>query len=824
MLKKILPLSLLIIFLITSLAGCNLPSQPAPDAANPGFTPVNEIQQAMLTFKASLPEALPSGDSLFVTLLDEVTGLAFNPHKYVMRADDPTHYSVTLPFYLGKVIKYRYSREGTANVDEHTSTSQPVRYRLFHVEGPGTVQDVIGGWTDTAYPGTTGRITGTISDRTTGQPIANILVAAGGQQAFTMSDGTFLMEGLLPGTHNLVLYSLDGSYSIYQQGAVVAAGSTTPVNVALTPVSLVTVIFTVQLPQGSPAGAPIRLAGNLYQLGNTFADLAGGVSSLPERMPVLGQLADGRYMATLSLPAGAYIEYKYTLGDGLWSSELTTDGNFRLRQLIVPISNLEVNDTVEAWSIKDAAPIRFEVTVPENTPATDSISIQFNPGFGWLEPLPMWKAPGSSAWTFDLTGPFNTLPVLHYRYCRQSQCGAADDAATMGAYPEGRLVAPNTNPGTVRDTVQAWAWYNGPSSPPSVPGVTVNPRDPNFVTAIAFQPGYQPSWSTYIPTALQEVQALGAGWVVLSPTWTFTNNTPPILETFPSQDMLYPDLLSAITTARNNGLSVALFPAPRFPYAASDWWLAAGREYPWWLSFFERYTNFITHHATLAAESHAGTLILGGDWLAPALPGGKLANGTDSGVPQGVEETWRGIIAKVRERFDGNIAWALSYPGGLQDPPPFLDAVDQVYLLWSAPLASQPGSSLGDMESSAVSILDGEVQTFQQQLGKPLILAISYPSIDRGATGCIAVQGGGCLDYSQLAPPNTDISSLALDMTTQADAYNAVLTAVNDRPWVAGYVSMGYYPPAILQDKSISIHGKPAAGVFWYWSTKFLGK
>jgi hypothetical protein len=69
---------------------------------------------------------------------------------------------------------------------------------------------------------------------------------------------------------------------------------------------------------------PLRLAGNLLQLGNTFSDLRGGLSLVADRMPVLSSLPDGRYSVSLFLPAGADIEYKYTLGDGFWNSEFTS--------------------------------------------------------------------------------------------------------------------------------------------------------------------------------------------------------------------------------------------------------------------------------------------------------------------------------------------------------------------------------------------------------------------------------------------------------------------------------------------------------------------
>ena len=332
-LRKVFHACTVSLLILTLLVGCNLPTSNTVTPITPASTKVPEYQQTLVTFDAHLAEPLPAGDSIYLTLLDEVTGLAFNPHKYIMQADDALSYSVTLPFTIGKVIKYRYSREGSITVNEHLYNDRPVRYRLYQVEAPATVQDVISQWTDTAYQGPRGRIMGAAVDASTGEPIPNLLVTAGGEQALTLADGTFLLEGLPPGTHNLVFYALDGSYEIYQQGAVVAADSTTPVSVQLSPARLVAVIFTVKVPADTPPDAPLRLAGNLYQLGNTYADLSGGVSSLASRMPTLGKLADGRYMLTLNLPAGAYIEYKYTLGDGLWSSEVSTSGTIRLRQL-----------------------------------------------------------------------------------------------------------------------------------------------------------------------------------------------------------------------------------------------------------------------------------------------------------------------------------------------------------------------------------------------------------------------------------------------------------------------------------------------------------
>ena len=139
-------------------------------------------------------------------------------------------------------------------------------------------------------------------------------------------------------------------------------------------------------------------------------------------------------------------------------------------------------------------------------------------------------------------------------------------------------------------------------------------------------------------------------------------------------------------------------------------------------------------------------------------------------------------------------------------------------------MATNPYAAVEEMQPQAGYILDQEILPFQQAVGKPVIIAIDYPSIDQAAMGCIPLSDGSCLDYELLAQPNPDIPGLNINLQAQANAYDAVLSAINSRAWVAGFVAMGYYPPAVLQDKSTSIHGKPASGVVWYWAGKYLGR
>jgi hypothetical protein len=68
-------------------------------------------------------------------------------------------------------------------------------------------------------------------------------------------------------------------YQPFQQGAVVAESQTTLVDLRVKPSRLVNVTFIVSVPGDTVPGVPVRIAGNILQLGNTFADLLGAVET-----------------------------------------------------------------------------------------------------------------------------------------------------------------------------------------------------------------------------------------------------------------------------------------------------------------------------------------------------------------------------------------------------------------------------------------------------------------------------------------------------------------------------------------------------------------
>jgi hypothetical protein len=811
--RRLLSVVSLLVLLLNScsLSLLNIPgiNQPAtaPVAALPTGPTSTPQPSAAITFNVTLPAPLPAGEVLYLSVVDEITGLGLNSVNISMQSMDSLHYTATFPFAMNSIVEYRYLRQGKLSTLEDTSADKTVRYRMYLVTGPGEVDDVVSAWADGLFSSPYGRIFGQVVDSSNNAPIPNILIAAGGQQILTDSNGKFNLEELPVGTHNLVAYAIDGAYLTFQQGARVEEGKSTPVTLSLSRASMVNVVFTVSVPGNTIQNVPIRMAGNLYQLGDTFGDLQGGLSTVATRMPVLAPLPDGRYGITLALPVGADIRYKYTLGDGFWNAEHTSDGAFNVRQLIVPDSQspLQVQDTIQTWQAGTSAPILFEVNVPANTPAGDIISIQFNP-YGWTEPMPMWPR-GDNQWVYQLYSPLNVLGTFQYRYCRNDQCGVADDLQTAQGKP-GRPVSTSLTPQDLQDTVTGWNLFQ-PAATAALANLPVTNRQSGFWAGVEFMAGYDPTWQAWLPLAIQDIKRQYANWLVLTPSWSISRTDPLVFSPVPGADPLWADTLDTLNHARASSLSVALFPSVNLPIDTTAWWQSTPRDATWWDSWFSLYAAFAAYHADLAAKSGASALILGGDWVTPALPAG-LLNGTSSGVPADAETRWETIIANVRQRFSGQVLWAVSYPGGLQSVPTFARSLDGIYLLWYAPLS---GTSVDDLKAAAGQLLDKDIQPFQAAQGKPVILAAAYPS-----TNAVA---GATLSMQALFQPGT--SQSPVNLHAQADIYQALLSAVNERTWLGGFVSRGFYPPAALQDASASVHGKPAEDELGYWFGRFLG-
>ncbi len=808
----------LLIASMVLISSCTYPpnsfAQATPTPGAPLVTSNQYVPLALVTFQAAVPADAPDG-KIALELLDEVTGLALNPQRYLMNADESGMYSVDIPIPVGSVVKYRYIRQGQSLAVEYTAAGSQVRYRLALIDGPMAIQDTIAAWTDFRYNGSTGWLRGQVVTAGNNAPVPGALVVCAGERTLTASDGSFFLDGIMPGTHNLVVYSLDGSFRPFQQGARVAENAATPAFITMNPAEKVKVTFIVQIPESNIEGLPVRMVGNIYSLGNTFADLEGGLSVVASRAPLMSLVSKGVYSLTLELPAGLDLRYKYTLGDGFWNAEHTVDGYFRVRQMIVPSSDTTQTDVVDTWKDGKAAPIIFTVTAPENTPKEDRISIQFNP-YIWTNPLPMWPL-GGNRWVYVLFSPLDLVQNAGYRFCRNDQCGSADDLATQGASAMGHPFTSGLQEQSFDDEIQQWAWWNTSLGPTTIIAPEIEPRN-GFYKGVEFSSWYSPTWQPYLDLGMENARLLGADWLLLTPTWHYTRLAPPVIESVPGADPLWQDTVQHIQMAQHMGLQVGLFPRLIEPQPGTVWQTPVN-DISWWQTWFERYRVFILNFADLAEQTGAPLLLVGGPDVLPALPGGLSGSGQPSGVPPGAGDVWTDLLDEIRSRYHGQVAWVLPYPQSASSVPEFLDQFDLIYVLFSAPLSDAKNADEGSLQLAFGDLLDRELLPIYEEHQLPVVVGLDYPSADGAATACIRTNEN-CLDFDLFNRPQPDIQEISVDLSEQASIYGAAFNAVYSRDWISGMVSRGFYPPAALQDKSSSVHGKPAADILWYWFTR----
>jgi hypothetical protein len=215
----------------------------------------------------------------------------------------------------------------------------------------------------------------------------------------------------------------------------------------------VNITFKVTPPIENLSGAPIRLFGDLNSLGNTFNDLQGGISSPGSKGRLLDYQDDGTYSLTISLPAGHPMEYKYSLGDGFWNAEHSSNFSWKNRKIIIPSSDLVIKDVISTWKNSNENAFTFHITIPTNSSQENLVFLQLNP-FIWMEPLPMWNL-GNNQWLYVLYSPTEFIRNSNYRIQLIGQIGLQNDIATTDPNSVGMKISTTTS--EVNYTVQQWS-------------------------------------------------------------------------------------------------------------------------------------------------------------------------------------------------------------------------------------------------------------------------------------------------------------------------------------------------------------------------------
>jgi hypothetical protein len=808
LLSRALPFSFLLIA-----TGC-APLSPTP--VGQIATPSSGTTQpaAEVRFVVQAPPGTSEDADLTLVLLDPVTDIDFNARRIPMDALGEGQWTVSIAPIVGSLLYYRYERTGPIEGIEVGVKGAPIDFRNIYVSGPGEIHEMIARWSDEPFQGETGRILGQIITASDGAPLNEMVVNAGGHLTFTDGEGNFRIDDLPTGLHTITAYSPTGSYKPHQQEALITANTTTPVELGLESADPLVITFQVTVPTDTPEQAQLRLAGNVAQLGFRFDRSNYGSFQSVSQMPALVRVDPEHYLGVFTIYDGMNLEYKYTLGDGVWNSERSTNGAFVTRNVRLNAANPTLRDQVDGWSDDSGDPFRFEVAIPGWTPSGDTVAIQFKVN-SWRSPLPMW--PHEGLWTFELYSPSSFDQEIEYRFCRNLQCGIADELGFSGPEASGRRLHQDSSDTLIQQVIEDWQWLDRAVLQQEYPS---DPLPMEYLSrgGFAFSSAYNPAWQKHVTDAFKSIEESGTNEVILSPAWTWVQNNPfPILSLDPTSTPLDEELRELVKLGRDRGLHVAIRPSFHTEVTGMDiWWQQAIRNQLWWDLWFEEYRSFILTYASWAQQNGVEKLVIGGPEVIPALPFSSLPDGNPSGVPVDSEARWRSLVKEVRARFAGQLAFELDVREELSLTPPFLDLFDQVHLYWHSPI--EEGETITpDIQQAAIEAQLTRILNTRTLEGKQISIVLAYLSLQDSGASCPPLPDGNCRPLTDFAQGQVIDIDLEVDLEAQAAVYASMLRAFADEPQIQGVYAAGFYPAVILHDKSLSVYGKPAQDVLAGW-------
>lgn len=754
----------------------------------------------------------PTENEIVFEVVDDITGIELNPTRYVMDKLDDNHYHLILPVQSPSIIKYRFYKNNGLPVYETDASNNLVEYRTAYITGPITINNQLINWTDEQYAYNYGKVKGQILNSDSNSPIPNALVIIGGLHTYTNSLGNFIIDNLPPGKHNLLVLSTDGEYSIFQQEAIVGEGLITPAAIGLHATQFVNITFVIEAPEDTPNEAILRIIGNTYQLGNVFGNIYNGTSIAPARAPKLSSLGDGIYSINMSLPSGFDLRYKYSLGDGFWNAELDDANNFVVRKLIVPDQDTIINEIVKKWNASDNQGVEFLVNIPENTPDTDKVSIQFN-SFGWSPPIQMWQT-SDLQWTFKLFGPFQLVSNVEYQICRNDACDTALASVITSTNDTFSFDTSNL-PDTLNINISEWDYWPIVVDTPSIEAPQINSRGSDFTAGFAFSDNYNVYTPIHVESAYKNIAGLNANTVVIPVQWTLQSLDPVILSPIIGENPLWKDLVLMIQKAQEQNLNVWISPELVISSTALKQISQGLPDASWIQEFSSQYTEFLYYSADLANYMQTEAVIYPSNFN--DIPNYQGFDQLSETMINDLESN----INTIRNRF-GNKLYLSIYDIQMENDT-LLQEVDGYYI--SPNVNFVDADYIKDnYQSTFKTYLDEVLFPKYSNYNKPIVLALNFPSVQGAENGCIKVEDA-CYSFEIInqLDNNTALNSFEIDLNIQVVLYDSAFKAINDTEWVNGIISKEYNPQVALMDYTSSIRGKPSVGIFWYWFPRLLG-
>jgi len=780
----------ILIIILIILTGC----------LSPGSTKSAKPVGVNLNFVVSYNANLCQVSKISLLLFDPTQGYQ-NPVQSILLKRDTTsasfHTSIQVP--IKSNIHYRYVIND--KYPEVLPSGVPVLFRYYPVSTHADILDKISGWDGCAPSQKTGTLDGMVTS--SGNPVQDVWIHVAGSWSTSHSDGTFRISNLPEGIQTLSIFHPEGKYKPITSLVEIQAGKTTPVKLSTTEAKEIQLTWIVSLPEDYSTNTVVKFVSNLPGYGGmSFSDEWMGTTRA-EDLPALIKHDEQTLYFSGKFYEGMELRYTYSLWDGSVGRE-TSGGEVFTRFMIIPAEDTIIHNEIESFTTNDYHPRSISVSIPDNTPITDLISIQFNQK-GWLQPIPMSRIT-KNLFSFNLTSGFDYSEPIQYRFCRNNLCDLTMETLANGSSP---IIYPLdlTNPADILHKINHWQFI-----PEAKPVLRIGLRqdvisrsDDGFLSGLEWNPCFLPvSSKELFDQGLHDLKNLGSNLLIIR----------PLLPTHTTNNRNYPESTFKIKTTLQylfddaeiqENSQIAVLPTLKWEEYQNS---------TAYVDWFEKYQNSILDYAKLPEIGSTDILILGGEWITPYLPPDPQ-NKYQSRALGNADTDWIELIHSIKASFKGKVFFAL--PAGIEfsAPPLFLDEVDGIYFILDPAVYAK-----NDIKTTLINIIDGPIKEISRIYEKPVIIGFRAPSVSPKVGLQASMSESDCLNKGKIWIEWLD--KYPVDLQIQLNTYQLVLETINERDWIDGFVSQGFFPGINQYDYSSNILGKPAYELLTYWNNNLL--
>lgn len=218
----------------------------------------------------------------------------------------------------------------------------------------------------------------------------------------------------------------------------------------------------------------------------------------------------------------------------------------------------------------------------------------------------------------------------------------------------------------------------------------------------------------------------------------------------------------------------------------------------WWDKWFEEAEKLYLYNAEIAQRTGAEMLLLPGPVFQAFQGEGSFEDPSYISV---FDQKMMDLIGKVRQHYSGLLLVSGAH-FSLYDFPSLADYVFITAFDMGVKLDVSSSASVQEIKRALENVLDRYARPMFDKYNKPVIVQLTYDSVDGAANGVFGD-----------APWDADDPTTVLDVIEQANIYEAFFQAIIDRPWVAGTFDYMYHFFDVPEDETASIRAKPAEAV-----------